>query len=105
MYLEKIGKELKANPIAPEDKSMRTSLAQIPRKLSKVGNTTSTSLQRFAPAPSPAPSPAKEQNSTVKTAFYNHEEKMDSITSREEVENEEPRDREREPAENGSAAE
>jgi hypothetical protein len=54
---------------------MRTSLNQIPRKVSKIGNTTSTSLQRF--------SPQKEQNTTVKTAFYDHDEKMDSINSRE----------------------
>lgn len=44
------------------DKLVRQSNNHIPRKLSKVGNTTSTSLQRF--------SPQKEQNSTVKTAFY-----------------------------------
>lgn len=45
---------------------MRTSMNQLSKRISKIGNTTSTSLQRLATA-------AKlkdEQNSTVKTAFY-----------------------------------
>jgi hypothetical protein len=32
-----------------KEKPMRTSMNQLSRKLNKVGNTTSTSLQRFTP--------------------------------------------------------
>ena len=42
---------------------MRTAHS-IPRKVSKIANTTSTSLQRYAGKSS------TDQNSTVKTAFY-----------------------------------
>jgi hypothetical protein len=74
MYLEKIGKELKSNKEinqSPEkenhserDKPMRTSMNHISRKINKIGNTTSTSLQRYT-------NPNKtDQNATVKTAFF-----------------------------------
>lgn len=43
---------------------MRTSMNQLSKKISRIGNTTSTSLQKLT-------TKAKdEQNSTVKTAFY-----------------------------------
>jgi hypothetical protein len=51
-----------ANPSLFEREDFEKSANHASRKLSKIGNTTSTSLQRF--------SPQKEQNSTVKTAFY-----------------------------------
>ena len=52
-------------PVEKDEKSNRASLSHIPRKTNKIGNTTSTSLQRYVSANKQA-----DQNSTVKTAFY-----------------------------------
>jgi hypothetical protein len=45
--------------------------------VNKIGNTTSTSLQRYATSNNPT-----DQNSTVKTAFYEANEKAESIVSK-----------------------
>lgn len=75
MFLEKIAKEVKAqrvpSPIhtdSPErtEKTMRTSMNVVTRKASKIANTTSTSLQRYAPVPTQP----DQHNSTVRTVFF-----------------------------------
>ena len=79
MYVEKIGKELKTvreiTTESPEkEKVMRVSMNHATRKMQKVGNTTSTSLNRY--------NTHREQNDTVKTAFYHPNDKMESLPSR-----------------------
>ena len=52
------------------DKPMRTSMNHLNRKANKISNTTSTSLQRYV-----SNTNQTDQNSTVKTAFYQANEK------------------------------
>ena len=49
---------------------MRTSMNHLTRKANKISNTTSTSLQRYA-----SNTNQTDQNATVKTAFYEANEK------------------------------
>ena len=61
------------------DKAMRTSVNHISRKINKISNTTSTSLQKYV-----SHSSHQDQNATVKTAFYDNKDlKRDTIVSRE----------------------
>ena len=62
---------------------MRTSLNHLPKKIHKIGNTTSTSLQRYVHNKQP------DQNATVKTVFFNNgkEEKRERVVSRESGDN------------------
>jgi len=61
---------------------MKTSLNHLSRKTNKIANTTSTSLQRYNTNHHSKP----DQNSTVKTAFYEPGEKAETVVSKEDME-------------------